>query len=88
MSARHRKSGLPADASQLLFAVWDAPSVTGASPEQVSAYVAALEARCNALWGYIQGYDCNCDPVVRFLASELGITVDSIAGARPGPAAD
>lgn len=86
---RHRPSSLmPVDVSHVNFAITDAPRLAEMPSEQVSAYISALEARCNMLWGYIQGYDCNCDPVVRFLASELGITVDSIAGATPGPAAD
>ncbi len=70
------------------FAIPGTPRVSEVPPEQVSEYVAALEARCNMLWGYIQGYDCSCDPVVRFLASELGLTVDHITEATPGPAAD
>lgn len=56
--------------------------------DQIDAYVEALEARCNTLWGYIQGYDCSCDPVVRFLASELGITVAYAVDTESGPVAD
>lgn len=86
---RHRTtSPMPLDVAHVDFAIPDSARMAEVPPEQVSAYVSALEARCNMLWGYIQGYDCHCDPVVRFLASELGITVDTIAGATPGPAAD
>lgn len=86
---RHRPtSPTIADVAHVNFAISDSPRVAEVPPEQVSAYVSALEARCNMLWGYIQGYDCSCDPVVSFLASELGLTVDRIAEATPGPAAD
>lgn len=57
-------------------------------PGHLSAYVEALEARCNALWGYIQGYECSSDPVVRFLAAELGITVSHAGNTESIPAAD
>jgi hypothetical protein len=40
------------------------------------------------LWGYIQGYDCSCDPVVRFLAAELGISIAHAVDTESGPAAD
>lgn len=71
-----------------LFSIPTPPAVAEISIEQVAAYVAALEARCNTLWGYIQGYDCSCDPVIRFLADELGITVAHAAETDSGPAAD
>lgn len=83
---RHRPSSLtPPDVAHVNFAIADSPRVADVPPEQVSAYVSALEARCNVLWGYIQGYDCSCDPVVRFLAAELGL--DHMTGATPGSAA-
>lgn len=86
---RHRTTSVTsADIAHVNFASPGPPRVSDVPPEQVSAYVAALEARCNMLWGYIQGYDCSCDPVVRFLATELGLTVDHITEAMPGPAAD
>ena len=56
--------------------------------EQILAYVEALEARCHTLWGYIQGYEGSCDPVVRFLAAELGITVTHAVDMESSPAAD
>lgn len=57
-------------------------------PDQVAAYVEALEERCTTLWRYIQGYDCSCDPVVRILAAELGITVAHAPESYERPAAD
>ena len=83
---RHRMTS--ADIAHVNFAIPGTPRVSEGPPEQVSEYVAALEARCNMLWSYIQGYDCSCDPVVRFLATELGLTVDHITEATSGPAAD
>jgi hypothetical protein len=71
-----------------LFTMSESTAITQVGMEQVAAYVAALEARCNTLWGYIQGYDCSCDPVVRFLASELGITVAHAGEMESRPAAD
>ena len=88
MSQRQRTQGMPAERWPDLFIVPDATSVSQLQAEHLATYVAALEARCNTLWGYIQGYDCSCDPVVRFLASELGITVAHAADAELGPAAD
>jgi hypothetical protein len=87
--SHHRRESVPSATSTAeLFSIPGSPAVDQLQTEQVVAYVAALEARCNTLWGYIQGYDCSCDPVVRFLADELGITIAHAADAESGPAAD
>lgn len=88
MSRHHRATGNSTGQHSDLFAIHEAQGVTHVPPDQVTAYVSALEERCNTLWGYIQGYTCSSDPVVRFLASELGITVAHAPDTDSGPAAD
>lgn len=88
MSQRHRMPADYAERKPDLFVISPDSGPRQIPREQMLAYVEALEARCNTLWGYIQGYDCSCDPVVRFLASELGITVAHAGELESGPAAD
>ena len=88
MSQRQRMPITPAQRKPDLFIVSEQSGPSQVSRAELAAYVEALENRCNTLWGYIQGYDCSCDPVVRFLASELGITVAHAADTESGPVAD
>ena len=88
MSQRQRVPDMLRERKPDLFTVNGVPGPTQIPRDQIAAYVEALEARCNTLWGYIQGYDCSFDPVVRFLASELGITVAHAADLEERPAAD
>lgn len=85
MSHHRRTPGMLAAGTRDLFTVPESPGLTRVPPEHITAYIAALESRCNTLWGYIQGYECPGDPVVGILAAELGVTV---ADAGPGMAAD
>jgi hypothetical protein len=88
MSQRQRMPATFVERKPDLFVITPDSGPSQIPREQILAYVEALEARCNTLWGYIQGYDCSCDPVVRFLASELGITVAHAVDMESSPAAD
>ena len=80
--------GTPEERKPDLFIVQGESGPNQIPREQIFSYVEALEARCNTLWGYIQGYDCSGDPVVRFLAAELGIAISHAIDPKSGPAAD
>lgn len=41
---------------------------------RMTAYVKALESRCHVLWAYVPGNQGSQDPIVTFLAEDLGIT--------------
>jgi hypothetical protein len=58
------------------------------SLNRMVAYAQALEARCDALWGYLQGYDVTHDPVTRLIAADLGIAIVDAGGGDAMPAAD
>jgi hypothetical protein len=53
------------------------------SPERMLAYAQALEARCHALWAYLQGHDVANDPVVRFLSEQFEVTEQADAQLEP-----
>jgi hypothetical protein len=42
--------------------------------ERMTAYARALETRCNVLWAYVPGNQGSEDPIVPFLAEDLGVT--------------
>ncbi len=41
---------------------------------RMTAYARALPTRCNVLWAYVPGNQGRQDPIIRFLAEDLGIT--------------
>ena len=49
---------------------------------RMTAYAKALESRCHVLWGYVPGNQGHQDPVVPFLAEDLGITAIPAAPAE------
>jgi hypothetical protein len=57
-----------------------------ASLNRMAEYARALEARCDALWGYLQGHEVAHDPVVGILAADYGVVLaDAVGGdALPG----
>lgn len=46
--------------------------------ERMRAYARALETRCNVLWAYVPGNQGNLDPIIPFLAEDLGITATTV----------
>ncbi len=47
--------------------------------ERITAYARALETRCNVLWTYVPGNQGNQDPIVQFIAEDLGIAAATSA---------
>ena len=58
------------------------------SLERVTAYARALETRCNMLWTYVPGNQGNQDPIVQFIAEDLGIAAASSASVGQLPSHD
>ncbi len=57
------------------------------SLERITAYARALETRCNVLWTYVPGNQGNQDPIVQFIAEDLGIVAHSaMAEVQPNQA--
>ncbi|HEV2072989.1 MAG TPA: hypothetical protein VGR29_05035 [Thermomicrobiales bacterium] len=46
--------------------------------ERMTAYARALETRCNVLRVYVPGNQGSQDPIVPFLADDLGITATTV----------
>ena len=58
------------------------------SLERVTAYARALETRCNMLWTYVPGNQGNQDPIVQFIAEDLGIAAASSTSVGQLPSHD